>query len=589
VRRPVGEARLAGAGPALAPAVALALFFGASCSGSDGDGRREIATHVDDWRDEVIYMIVVDRFDNGDPGNDRQDGIGPDPRAAGPPDLARWQGGDWRGIRRRLDYLAGLGVTTLWISPIVAQVPRAERQDGYHGYWAADFTRLEPRFGDQDELEALVDDAHARGMKVILDVVVNHTGRVFAYDLDGDGAMDPDEIEPPFAARAPYAAPVVWLGPHPTLWRGEPTAKTPELLVLGADAFHRRGKIDDFSAPVMRELGDFPDGLRDLGTEDGEIAAALVDTWARWIAETDVDGLRLDAVPHAAPAFWTTFATGLRQRLAPLGKTKLLLAGEVWNADPAEQARYVGPGGLDSVFDFTFKWDVLDAFIYDGVAAADVMARYERARATLALSPQPGGVGLSPWQARIVFADNHDLPRLRAELDDPWAAELAMTLVFTVDAIPCIYYGTEQELDGNGGPRSRERLWDTGFSTQTRMYRHLGRLAALRRASSALRRGALVLRYASPVSARSEAPGAGLLAFERAHGDDRVLVVVNGHPRTSAGAAVPTGFAPGSRLVDGLGGRIEITVGEDGAVPVDVPAREAWILMPAPRRAEAAR
>ena len=221
-----------------------------------------VSTHVDDWRDEVVYQIVVDRFDDGDPSNDAIDGVALDPT-----DLARMQGGDWRGIRNRLDYIEALGATTLWISPPYVNVPRTEQEDGYHGYWPSDFTEASERFGGMAELRALVRDAHERGMLVILDVVPNHAGRVFTYDLDADGEVDPGETEPPFS-ETPYASPLLW-SYRPRMWTEEGE------LTLEAEHFHRRG-AGDLSDPRQKELADFPSGLRDLDTEREDVIAALV-------------------------------------------------------------------------------------------------------------------------------------------------------------------------------------------------------------------------------------------------------------------------------------------------------------------------
>ena len=531
-----------------------------------------VATHVDDWRDEIIYQVVVDRFADGDPARDRALGVVP------ADDLARWQGGDWRGLRDRLDALAALGVTTLWISPITAGIERGVEQDGYHGYWPRDFTTLEPHFGDEAELRGLVDDAHARGLKVMIDVVINHTGPVFAYDLDGDGRIDVDEHEPPFAADAPYDAALVWHVPRPRLWRDDGAGGVTEL-ELADDAFHRRGRTGDFGRPVERELGDFPTGLRDLSTESPRLLADLVTTWREWVVRLDLDGMRLDAVPHVAPAAWRAFADGLRAELAAHGKHRFLLLGEVWNGDPHVLASYTADGGLDAVFDFSFKWGLVDAFLLDGRPATDVVPVLTSHRDAYPRAGHHGGVGLDPWQARVAFADNHDTGRLRGELDDPWVAELAMTAVYTVDAIPCVYYGTEAELRGGRGHASREPLWQVAAG-ETRMARHLARLAALRRAHPALRRGELTVRFASDTSARERGPGVGLLVWERAHGDDRVLVALGAHPIDRAVARVPTGFAPGTALRDALGLAADATVGADGHVTVDVGPREAAIYTP---------
>lgn len=550
-------------------ALAAASLIVAGC----GEPPPAVATHVGDWRDEVIYQVVVDRFADGDAARDGAVAVTPVPG-----DLARWQGGDWRGLRARLDDLAALGVTTLWISPIHAGIERGVDQDGYHGYWPADFTTLEPHFGDEAELRGLIDDAHDRDLKVIVDVVLNHTGAVFAYDLDGDGAVDADEHEPPFAAAAPYAAPLVWLSPRPRLWHDDGAGGV-AAVALADEAFHRRGRTGDFGAPVERELGDFPTGLRDLATEDPALIRDLVTTWREWVLRLDLDGMRLDAVPHVAHAAWRDFAAGLRAELAAHGKERFLLLGEVWNGDPAVLAGYTDAGGLDAVFDFSFKWGLIDGFLLDGRPAADVVPVLTTHRDAYPGAGHPGGVGLSPWQARVAFADNHDTGRIRGELDDPWLAELAMTAVFTVDAIPCIYYGTEAELAGGRGHASREVLWQVDAGP-TRMATHLTRLAALRRAHRALRRGELIVRHASPVSAHERGPGVGLLVWERADGDDRVLVALDGHPRDRAAAVVATGFAPGTVLRDALGAAAEVTVDAAGAVAVDVGPREAAIYVP---------
>jgi len=529
-----------------------------------------IATHVDDWRDEVIYEVIVDRFDDGDTSNDWIGAIGTEPG-----DLARWQGGDWAGLRRRLGYLQRLGVTTLWISPVVDNIERTDYQDGYHGYWASDFTRTNPHFGSLDDLRGLVDDAHARGMKVIVDIVANHVGRVFYYDFDGDGSMDPDEAEPPFSADGPYDAALGWLVDPPRVFVGSDG----ETRALGPDDFHRRGQFGDGSQE-QKELGDFPTGLRDLDTENPAVVQAMVDTYARWVALTDVDGFRLDAVPHAPHGFWSQFAGDLRERLAAMGKDRFLLLGEVFDGDPTRLAGYTVSGGLDSVFDFSLEGRVIENFILDGFAASDAAPALESYRQYYPTQAQPYGVGLSPWQARVAFADNHDIPRLRYWIDDPYVSDLAMTVIFTVDAIPAVYYGTEQDFSGGWGNASREVMWQSGFGEDGRTFRHIAKLAAIRRTSTALRRGQLRVVYASDISAREHGPGAGLLAWERFTGDDRVLVAVNGHPTDRAEARVPTGFDPGTELVDRLtDGARTVTVDAGGTVALSIPPREALILV----------
>ncbi len=134
-----------------------------------------------DWRDQVIYQIMIDRFYNGDPNND----YNVEPSVPG-----RYHGGDWQGVIDKLDYLEQLGVTTLWISPVVKNTEEDAGFASYHGYWTQDFLRPNPHFGDLSKLRELVDKAHARGMLVILDVVTNHVGQLFFYDINGNGRPD---------------------------------------------------------------------------------------------------------------------------------------------------------------------------------------------------------------------------------------------------------------------------------------------------------------------------------------------------------------------------------------------------------------
>lgn len=560
----------------LAHPLLLALLL--PLCGCGPEERTPLSTWVEDWRDEVIYEIVVDRFDNASAANDRLAGVGPTPG-----DLSRHQGGDWAGVRRRLPYLQKLGVTAIWISPVTRNVDRTKEGDGYHGYWAADFSETNPRFGTLAELQELVRAAHARGIKVILDVVINHTGRLFFYDLSGDGALQDGELWPPYRAAGPYPAPLGWLGPRPRLFAcGQgPCPANPARLRLGPEHFHRRGQTSDYSSREQMEQGDFPTGLRDLHTERSDVLSALVQTWAHWVALSDVDGFRLDAVPHVAPAVWAEFARRLRARLSALGKERFLLLGEAWHRDPKVVARYAREGGLDSVFDFALKWEVIDGVILDGKPAQSAVRALETDRGLYPAAPQPGGIGVDPWSARVTFVDNHDMKRIRGELNDPFAAELALSVIFFADGLPCLYYGTEQGLAGRGGHQSREVLWQRGFDQSHRTFRHIARLAELRRSSIALRRGTLLVRHASAVSARKSAPDAGLLAWERVHPQQRVLAAINGHPTDTARAEVPVGFAPGTGLRDGLGVLPgPLTVSAKGTVSLALPPRRAAILLP---------
>lgn len=561
-------------------AAAVAALSLQACEAAPGGGGR-----LGDWRDHVVYHLLTDRFANGDPSNDAASGVAPVPG-----DFSRIQGGDWAGIEQQLDYVEDLGATALWISPIVRNVARMEVGDGYHGYWGSDFTELEPRFGTYPELLSLVQAAHARGMLVIVDVVTNHTGRVFFYDLDGDGVEDPGEAQPPYRASG-YEAPVVFtetarlFAPIDPARRGELLSElSPAVLPLVPEHFHRRG-FGDLTIPEQRRYGDFPDGLRDFDTERDDVLEAHVQTWVTWALRTQVDGYRIDAVPHAEVPYWQAFCRRVRERLAAAGSPRFLLLGEIFEADPRDIVPYVSEDALDAGFDLPFKYGFVNRVLLDGGPPSAAREVIETARAYFRDEPQPNGIGLSPWQARVSLIDNHDTGRLRSEIDDPFAIDQALVAIFTIDAVPALYYGTEQELSGPGGHVGREPLWLTGYRRDLPTFRLIQVLTALRRATPALRYGTLALRFASEHGARGEdglptagEPDAGLVAWERAHAGEHVLVALNAHPTQSSTASFATGL-PAGRYVDALEGEASLEVGEGGAVVLEVPPRRSRVFV----------
>ena len=534
-----------------------------------------------DLRDELVYQVLVDRFDNAAPEPaDLPDRPVPD-------DLARIQGGDWPGLSRRLPYIRDLGMTAIWISPIFENVARYVDEDGYHGYWAADLTRLNPYFGSLADLQQLVERAHELGLKVFVDVAPNHFGQVFGYDLDRDGRSSEAEMLPPFREDAPYEAPLVW-SHQPHVFDGHAeladglTAPSPHLTrrVLDDAAFHRRGSIRAFVDPNEVELGDFPKGLRDLKTEDDAVVSGLVDSYAEWVRLTKIDGFRLDAVPHASREFWTALCSRLRVRLHEFGRDRFFIFGEAFRGESEVLASYSGPGSMDSVLDFAFLMRVVNGYVLAGQAATTTVGALSTDRVLYPREPQPGGVGLDPWQARLSFADNHDTGRILGKLPDPYAVELAMTLVLTVDAIPVIYYGTEQGFDGRTQHAAREPMWWAGYGDRYPLHTYLRRLAFLRRSHAALARGDLTVRYASASDGSSTDSDAGLLAFERSLEGDRVLVVTNAHANQTSQATIPSGFAASTALKDALAPTAPpLMVSADGSVRVSLPPRRAAVFV----------
>ncbi len=253
------------------------------------------------WSDAVLYFAIVDRFADGDPGNN----AGVDRAAKG-----AFHGGDLKGLIRELDEIASLGVDALWITPLVKNidgfVTGAGFPDwGYHGYWADDFTRLDPRFGTEDDLKDLVKACHARGIRLLLDVVYNHAGYGSRYTTD--------------------ASTKGWL-------------RTTELGTCGED-----------------DLTSCVSGLPDFRTEVPEVADFLLKAQIEWVRKTGLDGFRLDTVKHVDHSFWKRHR---RRILEDVGEGFFLI-GEVWGGDAQVLDPWFEGDELDAGFDFGFQGSVL--------------------------------------------------------------------------------------------------------------------------------------------------------------------------------------------------------------------------------------
>lgn len=425
-----------------------------------------LETHVEDWRDEIIYQVLVDRFEDGVQSNNYR---------VDETSLARYQGGDWQGLIDRLDYIQALGVTALWISPIVRNVDTDAGIDGYHGYWASDLAELNPHFGDLATLRRLVQECHRRNIRVILDIVTNHMGQMFYYDINQNGRPDDNvygagpnngfqnpggmsstitrvsEYDPDYNLRGPVLsytslgpagpAPIVFLD-MPEIFRTPPRAdrrcddarplqEQPECnswqaILASPEGYHRRGRIVDYDYdPNDRNqpgpqtmLGDFPGGLKDVNTEDPRVRAAMIQAYSRWVELLDLDGFRIDTLKHVEHDFWRVFASGVRTRLAAQGKRNFFMFGEAFDGNDALIGSYTRPGEMDSVFYFSQKFRVFrDVFQCEqGTRAVEDLLNERPMH--FGTSAQPDGANAPPTQLLVNFFDNHDVPRFLAGVFD---------------------------------------------------------------------------------------------------------------------------------------------------------------------------
>jgi glycosidase len=546
--------------------LAAVAFCGAAGWGS----AQPLKLHVPspDWRDQVIYFAVTDRFADGDP---RNNDLGAGEFKAG--DRTRFNGGDLRGLTQHLDYIRGLGATALWITPPVANqwVEPSGQYTGYHGYWTEHFKRVDRHFGTLTDYRRLSDALHRRGMYLIQDVVVNHTGNFFTY-RDRWKAGDPAHGWEAHDRTAPVPRPS-----QPPFHLNDPR----DAKQRRAGIYHWTPDVSDYNDPVQ-ELNFQMSGLDDLNTENPVVRRALRDSFGFWVREVGVDALRIDTAFYVPPAFFTDFlhardraAPGLAEVARQTGRRDFHVFGEGFGIDrPFDdtQARKIerymtGPDGrpvLPGMINFPLYGALGDVFAR-GRPTAELAHRIE---ATMRLHARPH---LMP-----TFVDNHDVDRFLAGGSEA-ALKQALLAMFTLPGIPTVYYGTEQ-----GFTQQRAAMfaagWGSGgrdrFDTSAPLYRYIAALAQLRREHRLFSRGV-------PEVLKSNAAAAGALAWRMTYEGRSALVILNSADRPALLDGLNTGLPEGTVLrslfaMDGPAGA-ELVVGPQGRVSQALAARGGWV------------
>jgi glycosidase len=562
------------------------------------DGYVRLTTEVDDWRDEVIYQLVTDRFADGDVSNN----FNVDRSA-----LGKYQGGDWQGIIDRVDYLKKLGVTAVWISPPVKNVEEDAGVAGYHGYWQQDFLRPNPHFGDLAKFQEMVEVLHRNGIRVIQDIVTNHIGQLFYYDINLNGVPDVNlfgsgdrsfltritEYDPDFRPEGIQAFTSLGeAGLAPILWRFEPESnhvpvQPPEF--QNPDWYHRKGRITDFNQLDQLTTGDFPGGLKDLKTTHPDVRRALIRVFSFWIQVGNIDGFRIDTLKHVEHGFWQEFAPAIRRFAKSLGKEKFFLFGEAFDGNDELVGSFTFNEEVDSAFYFPLKFQVFDDVFKYNQPTRKIENLYQARLRNYGSTPHENGIGIAPQQALVTFIDNHDVPRFLFQRPSLRALHSALFFLFTWDGIPCLYYGTEQQFAGGNDPANRERLWDSGYATGNETFQLIQRLIGLRKLYPPLRRGNVQIRWVSDRTGSEQ--DAGVYAFERTYQGETVLVVGNASDTNSAetafgGGEMQTSFPAGTELSNVFPDddpADAFTVGPGGRLVVRVPPRGGKILVRADR------
>ncbi len=451
--------------------------------------------------EDVIYLIMPDRFANGDPTNDEPAG------ASGTHDRANpraYHGGDLRGIREHLPYLKDLGVTTLWLTPVLKN---GAAQD-YHGYGAVDLYAVEPHLGTIQDYQELVAAAHKQGIKIFFDFVANHVG-----------PKHPWIAEPPL----------------PDWFHGTPQHHLDSSARIKSTFYGKAEKqpatndpfetLVDPHAPasLSRNLTDgwFFNVLPDLNTEKPEVADYLFQNSVWWAETSGLDGFRLDTFPYVSRKFWSEWHTRLHQ-IYPY----LTTVGEVFHPDPSVTSFFEGgqkrfdriDSGVNTLFDFPMYFTLRDVLLRNEPAGriADVL-RHD----SLYVHPD----------VLVTFLANHDVPRFAsAEGSSPAKLKLAFGLALTLRGIPELYYGDEIGMPGGGDPDNRRDFpggWsgdpknaftaDGRTAAQQELFTYVQSLLRVRREHAALQIGRLWHLYSDEAA----------YVFLRETEEERILVAFN--------------------------------------------------------------
>jgi len=584
LQKSCGDARTRAGGSWVMTRIFVSIFA-ALCAGTALAGGPDApATSLSERapEDEIIYFVLPDRFENGDRANDRG-GIegtrldhGFDPAHKG-----FYHGGDLKGLMQRLDYIQGLGATAIWLAPVFrnkpVQGPPGRESAGYHGYWITDFLDVDPHFGTRAEFKALVDAAHARGMKVYMDIITNHTADVIKY-AECSGPEAPEEYRD--NAACPYRSE----GEYPYTTRGDASGARINEGFLGTGPghltaenfahltnpdwayttyvpeaekaiknpawlndpiyYHNRG--DSFWEGESRVTGDFS-GLDDVMTTNPRVTQGFIEIYKQWITDFKVDGFRIDTAKHVNPEFWQAFAPAILEHARAEGIPHFHMFGEAYEFDPAHLAKFTTHAGLPAVLDFAFQGRVRDV-VAGGKPATALSYLFE--------TDTVYAKGFETARQLPTFLGNHDMGRFAMFVkeanpdisDDELVNRIVLghALMMFSRGVPTIYYGDEQGFVSDGNDQdARETMFpsvtpvyvdndlagtragvaDSNFDPAHPVYRAIAAMAAIRTAEPALRRGAQLTRHAD----HDPAAGGGALAISRLdpHGEGEIVIAFN--------------------------------------------------------------
>lgn len=428
---------------------------------------RKAADKDFDWDESVIYFMVTDRFNDGNTANN-------DAYNAGDYDTkdpGKYHGGDFKGVTQKLDYLKDLGINTIWLTPIVENVTAGQSTTnkdvpatyGYHGYWASDFTSLNKHLGTPEEFQELVNEAHARGMKIMVDVVLNHAG------------YNTEELE----------------------------------------QFNNMFRTEDKTVKDDYILSsDKSSGLPDFLTEEEAVRNKLIEWQTYWVKTFGIDYFRIDTVKHVESTTWNA----LKNKLTEINPAFKMI-GEYYGAGYANSFGYLKSGSMDSLLDFDFN-DNVRSFVTGNLES---MERYfENRNAALDNTATMGSFLSSHDEDGIQYRlqDEDKLTKEEAYNETMVAAALQMT----AKGQPVIYYGEEIGLTGADDYPLQTNRYDMKFDSlsdsETKMLNHYKKLLSIRNANTKI-----FAKGSRTKIAGSDADK--YMVFERSYGEQSLYVGVN--------------------------------------------------------------
>ena len=438
-----------------------------------------------DLSNQSVYFVMTDRYANGDATNDLAGLTGAPVSQSGfdPSSPAYFHGGDFKGLTAHLPYIKSLGFTSLWVTPPVKGQYVQNGSADYHGYWGSDFTTIDPHLGSEADFSAFIAAAHKLGMKVILDIVVNHTADVITYQTDNYNYISTTAAPYKNCDGAPFnTVDFAELSNFPKLCVANSFPNVPQvsadLVTAKSPAFlndltnyHNRGNID-FGDSTTYLDGDFY-GLDDLFTEKPAVLQGEIDLWSSWITRFNIDGFRIDTVPYVNAGFWQKFIPAILKVAHAHGHPTFPIFGEVSFSDPSQTSAFVTEQGLPSVLDFPLQ-AVASQYVINSGSGQQLADFFNTDDYYTTATSSAYGLA--------TFMGNHDMGRIGRKIysNDQYFGdqvvlqrdELSDALLFLLRGGPILYYGDEKGMTGTGGDQAaRQDMFPTQVSDWQTQYR----------------------------------------------------------------------------------------------------------------------